>query len=149
MNYAENPITDLANCIAHAQYVGFSSIEYERMDYDAVRNARTDEEKRASMSATVKALRRPTTRDFGVYNFFDQTWGSTSLGHGGMGGAAVTTAYTTVLYCYATQEFLVYFGGSYCYTIKGRNEAFLEDCKNRCVAGKREAKTKYGIVERD
>ena len=141
MNYADNPITDLADCIAHAQYVGFSDIHYEDRDWQHFRD--TGEHK------GIAKTRRPTTRDFGVYNFFDQTWGSTSLGHGGMGGAAVTTAYTVILYCMSTQEFLVYFGGSYCYTIKGRNEAFLEDCKNRCVAGKREAKTKYGIVEQD
>jgi len=149
VNYAENPITDLADCIAHAQYAGFSDIHYETRDFEKIRAAKTAEEKAAALHATTPAHRRPTTRDFGVYNFFDQTWGSTSLGHGGMGGAAVTTAYTVILYCMSTQEFLVYFGGSYCYTIKGRNEAFLEDCKNRCVAGKREAKTKYGIVEQD
>jgi hypothetical protein len=142
MNYAENPITDLANCIAHAQYVGFSDIEYERMDYDAVRNARTDEEKRASMSATVKALRRPTTRDFGVYAMFPQTWGSTALGHGGMGGAAMTTAYTVVLECRATKEFLVYFGSQMCYKVDRRSknlDAFVEDCRNYCLASKRDS----------
>lgn len=147
MNYSDNPITDLANCIAHAQYVGFSDIEYETRDFEKIRAAKTAEEKAQALHATTPATRRPTTRDFGVYSFFAQTWGSTSLGHGGMGGAAMTTAYTVVLECYATQEFLVYFGGSYCYTIKGRNEAFLEDCKNKCVAGKREAKTKYNITE--
>jgi hypothetical protein len=142
MNYAENPITDLADCIAHAQYVGFSDIEYERMDYDAVRNARTAEEKRASMSATVKALRRPTTRDFGVYAMFPQTWGSTALGHGGMGGAAMTKAYTVVLECYATQEFLVYFGSEFCYKVDRRSknlDVFIEDCRNHCLASKRDS----------
>jgi len=142
MNYAENPITDLADCVAHAQYVGFSDIEYERMDYDAVRNARTAEEKRASMSATVRATRRPTTRDFGVYGMWPQTWGSTALGHGGMGGAAMTTAYTVVLECYHTQEFLVYFGGTWCYTISRRNaniQAFVKDCKNHSLASKQES----------
>jgi hypothetical protein len=142
LNYAQNPITDLADCIAHAQYVGFSDIEYERMDYDAVRNARTAEEKRASMSATVKALRRPTTRDFGVYAMFPQTWSSTALGHGGMGGAAMTAAYTVVLECYHTQEFLVYFGGQYCYTVSRRSKnlnVFVEDCRNHCLASKRDS----------
>jgi hypothetical protein len=146
MNYAENPITDLANCIAHAQYVGFSDIEYERMDYDAVRNARTAEEKRASMSATVRATRRPTTRDFGVYGMWSQTWGSTALGHGGMGGAAVTTAYTVVLECYHTQEFLVYFGGQMCYKVNRDSanfDIFIEDCKNHKLVSKRES-SRYG-----
>jgi hypothetical protein len=142
LNYAQNPITDLADCIAHAQYVGFSDIEYERMDYDAVRNARTAEEKRASMSATVKALRRPTTRDFGVYGMWSQTWGSTALGHGGMGGAAMTAAYTVVLECYHTQEFLVYFGSQMCYKVDRRSknlDAFVEDCKNHNLASKRDS----------
>lgn len=31
MNYAENPITDLADCVAHAQYLGFSDIDYDTM----------------------------------------------------------------------------------------------------------------------
>jgi hypothetical protein len=142
MNYAKNPLTDLADCIAHAQYVGFSDIEYERMDYDAVRNARTDEEKRASMSATVTALRRPTTRDFGVYAMFPQTWGNTALGHGGVGGAAVTTAYTVVLECYRTQEFLVYFGRTFCYAVSRQSkniEVFVEDCRNHCLESKRKS----------
>ena len=139
MNYAQNPITDLADCIAHAQYAGFSDIEYDTRDFEKIRAAKTAEEKARAVQATTPARRRPTTRDFGVYTMFPQTWGSTALGHGGMGGASVTTAYTVVLECYHTGEFLVYFGGSYCYTIKGKNDAFLEDCKNRCLAGKRKS----------
>ena len=141
MNYAENPITDLHDAMAHAQYEGFSDIEYETRDWEEYRKSQKD--------VRIPAKRRPTTRDFGVFAMFTQTWGSTALGHGGMGGAAVTTAYTIVLECYSTQEFLVYFGGSHCYTIKGKNDAFLEDCKNRFLVSKREAKTKYGIIEQD
>jgi hypothetical protein len=71
-----------------------------------------------------------------------QTWGSTSLGHGGMGGAAVTTAYTIVLECHATQEFLVYFSGGFCYSISRNSsniDQFLEDCRNHCLASKRKS----------
>lgn len=134
MYYTENPITDLANCIAHAQYVGFSDIEYETRDWDEWHKTQKD--------VMIPSKRRPTTRDFGVYAMFSQTWGSTALGHGGMGGAAMTTAYTVVLECYTTQEFLVYFGGEMCYKVdrRGKNlSAFLEDCKNRCLVSKRES----------
>ena len=134
MNYAENPITNLADCIAHAQYEGFSSIEYENRDWKVYRDTGED--------VRIKSLRRPTTRDFGVYAMFPQTWGSTALGHGGMGGAAMTTAYTIVLECYYTQEFLVYFGGTYCYTVLRNSnniEVFVEDCKNSCLASKRKS----------
>jgi hypothetical protein len=134
MNYAEQPITDLAECIAHAQYVGFSDIQYEDRDWQHYRD--TGEHK------GVAKTRRPTTRDFGVYAMFPQTWGSTALGHGGVGGAAVTTAYTVVLECYHTQEFLVYFGGSFCYKVNRRSaniDQFVEDCKNHCLVSKRQS----------
>ena len=134
MNYAENPITDLANCIAHAQYVGFSDIEYETRDWETYRKTGED--------VRIAARRRPTTRDFGVYAMFPQTWGSTALGHGGMGGAAVTTAYTVVLECRATEEFLVYFGVEMCYKVDRRSaniDAFVEDCRNHCLVSKRDS----------
>lgn len=142
MNYLEDPISCLAECIAHAQYVGFGDIAYERMDYDAVRNAKTDEEKRASMRATVPATRRPTTRDFSVYAMFSQTWGSTALGHGGIGGSAITTAYTVVLECVELNEMLVYFGSRFCYKVNMRDKnfnKFIEDCQNQNLASKHES----------
>lgn len=142
MNYAENPITDLADCIAHAQYAGFSDIEYETRDFEKIRAAKTAEEKARALHATTPARRRPTTRDFGVYTMFPQTWGSTALGHGGMGGAAMTTAYTVVLYCYSLQEYLVYFGGQFCYKVQGKSVnlyTFLEDCKNHNLASKQQS----------
>ena len=134
MNYAENPITDLADCIAHAQYAGFSDIEYATRDWEHYRA--TGEDMR------IPATRRPTTRDFGVYAMFPQTWGSTALGHGGIGGASMTTAYTVVLECQHTGEFLVYFGGTWCYTVNRRSrniDAFVEDCRNHCLASKRKS----------
>ena len=132
-----NPITDLANCVAHAQYAGFSDIDYETRDWQVYRDTKTD--------VRIAVKRRPTTRDFGVYAMFTQTWGSTALGHGGMGGAAMTTAYTVVLECSHTKEFLVYFGGEMCYKVDRRSknlEVFVEDCKNRCLVSKKES-TKY------
>lgn len=142
MNYTDDPISNLASCIAHAQYVEFTDIEYNRMDYDAVRNAKTAEEKRASMSATVRTKRRPTTRDFEVYAMFTQTWGSTALGHGGLGGAAMTTAYTVVLECIELNELLVYFGSEFCYKVDRRSknfDKFVEDCRYKMLASKRES----------
>jgi hypothetical protein len=134
MNYAEHPITDLSDCVAHSQYVGFSDIEYETRDWEEYRKTKMD--------VRIAARRRPTTRDFGVYAMFPQTWGSTALGHGGMGGAAVTTAYTVVLECRATEEFLVYFGVEMCYKVDRRSaniDAFVEDCRNHCLVSKRDS----------
>jgi len=139
MMYAENPLHDLHEAMAHAQYEGFSDIEYETRDWKAYRDSSGKDDVR------ITATRRPTGRDFWVYTMFTQTWGSTALGHGGMGGAAITTAYTIVLECRNTQEYLVYFGGTFCYKVSRTSEnlnVFLEDCKNHNLASKRES-TKY------
>jgi hypothetical protein len=142
MMYVENPLRDLHEAMAHAQYEGFSSIAYEARDFEAIRNAKTTEERAAAMHATTPAVRRPYWHDFCVYAMFPQTWGSTALGHGGMGGAAMTTAYTIVLECYATREFLVYFGGQICYTVNRDSanfDIFIEDCKNHKLVSKRDS----------
>jgi hypothetical protein len=142
MNCTDNPIGVIAECIAHAQYEGFSDIEYETRDWEKIRAAKTPEEKSQAVAASTPATRRPVSRDFEVYAMFPQTWGSTALGHGGMGGASMTTAYTVVLECQHTQEFLVYFGGTWCYTVSRRSaniDAFVEDCRNHCLVSKRKS----------
>lgn len=141
MNMVENPLRDLHEALAHAQYEGFSDIEYETRDFQAVKNAKTVAERAEAFHKTTKAIRRPYDgRDFWVYAMFPQTWGSTALGHGGMGGASVTTAYTIVLECSATQEYLVYFGGQFCYKVSRRSknlELFREDISNQSLASKK------------
>jgi hypothetical protein len=137
MNYAENPLRDLHQAMAHAQYEGFSDIEYENRDWQAYRDSG------GKVDTRIPARRRPySDRDFEVYAMFTQTWGSTALGHGGMGGASMTTAYTIVLECRQTQEFLVYFGGTFCYKVMSRSaniKTFLEDCEHRNLASKRQS----------
>lgn len=134
MNFSEHPITDLADCIAHAQYVGFSDIKYEDRDWQHYRD--TGEHK------GIARTRRPTTRDFEVYAMFPQVWGSTALGHGGIGGSAMTSAYTVVLCCPILGEFLVYFGGRFCYAVDAKSKnihMFFEDCRNNNLASKQES----------
>lgn len=136
MNYTDNPISNLADCIAHAQYVGFSDICYETRDWQKWRDSHGKEDVR------LPAKRRPTTRDFTVYAMFTQSWGSTALGHGGIGGASVTTAYTVVLECSHTNEILVYFGSEFCYSVNMRSQnfyKFLEDCSAQNLVSKHES----------
>lgn len=119
--YSNYPISDLASCIAHAQYIGFSDYEYETF----ARNPDGSMDKRNKQKAT----RRPYITDFEVYVMFPQVWGSTCLGHGGIGGSAMCTAYTIVLKC--KREYLVYFGGRHCYTLKNPNNKFFDDVTSR------------------
>lgn len=136
MNYTDNPLGDLADALAHAEYVGFSDLHYESRDWQTWRDSNGKEDKRIPMT------RRPTKREIEVFAMFPQTWGSTALGHGGMGGASVTSAYTIVLDCMETQEILVYFGSQFCYKVNRRSQnfqAFLEDCNNKNLASKAES----------
>lgn len=70
---------------------------------------------------------RPSSSELRVYSF-PQTWGSTALGFGGIGGAAMTTATTTVILYESCG--LVYFGQRKAYLIERINETFWNDvCK--------------------
>lgn len=61
---------------------------------------------------------------------FLQTWGDTSLGFGGIGGQAITSAYTTVVRDIYSGWCGVFFGERLAYKIKDPNEKFNEDVRN-------------------
>lgn len=68
----------------------------------------------------------PTVDDFEMYTF-DQTWGSTSLGFGGIGGQAMTTARTYVFIpINCDQKCFVYFAGRFAYAVDYSQE-FMDD----------------------
>ena len=74
--------------------------------------------------------------DIDVY-VFPQTWGSTALGYGGIGGSMMTSASTVVLYANCENIVRVYFGcGLLAYEIKNPNRLFFEDMFNHRVAEK-------------
>lgn len=73
--------------------------------------------------------RRKKLEKFDIYDF-DQTWGSTALGFGGIGGSAMTTARTYVLIPMDEEKAYVYFGGRFAYQC-GINDKFREDLRNR------------------
>lgn len=57
----------------------------------------------------------PTIDDFEMYTF-EQTWGSTALGFGGIGGQAITSARTYVFIPVdCDQKCFVYFAGRFAY----------------------------------
>lgn len=122
MNTLYNPVGNLASSLAHAMYQGFPEIVYETRDWGHGR------EKPIPM---VTKKRYHTEHDIEVYAVFAQTWASTALGFGGLGGQAITNAYTIVLRSLVTDEFCVYFGGRFAYYIERPNEKFYEDVKKR------------------
>ena len=72
---------------------------------------------------------KPTVDDFELYTF-EQTWGSTSLGFGGVGGQMITSARTYVfvpLWC--NQKCFVYFGSRFAYAVP-YSDVVAEDIRN-------------------
>lgn len=61
---------------------------------------------------------------------FKQTWGSTALGFGGIGGQAMTSAYTTVVIENYSGWCGVFFGERLAYKIKNPNQKFYECIRN-------------------
>lgn len=67
--------------------------------------------------------------EFEIY-MFPQVWGDTSLGFGGVGGQAMTSAYTTVIIDEFTGWCGIFFGERLAYLVLNPNQLFYEDLHN-------------------
>ena len=74
---------------------------------------------------------------------FLQGWGSTALGFGGIGGAAMSEAYTTVFSDVLQDVHVVFFGNKPAYIVEKPTDRFFEDLKNRNMASVSDSKTIY------
>ena len=64
---------------------------------------------------------------------FEQTWGSTALGFGGIGGQKITTANTYVFIpVTCNQNCFVYFDGRFAYQVPW-SKSFMEDVRNHSM----------------
>ena len=73
-----------------------------------------------------KDKQRPEIDDF-EFHMFVQTWGSTALGFGGMGGQAITSANTYVFIPQIDNQLChVYFAGRYAYSVP-YSEILMQD----------------------
>jgi len=125
-------VNDLHMVMAHAVYEGFPEYEYESRDFNNPdRDARVVKKTRhTEYNLTVKAM-------------FPQVWSSTALGFGGIGGQAITTAYTTVVESDIDASCCVYFGGQFAYRIERPNEQFFEDLMKQQMTTVTGAKKRY------
>jgi hypothetical protein len=69
-----------------------------------------------------------------IWKIFPQTWASTALGFGGIGGASITTAYTTVIeyFSEAGTRYRIFFGGRLAYD-KKYSDILFGDIENECL----------------
>lgn len=146
-----NPFDALHAALASAEHRDMPDIEYKDRDWDAWRKLTPEQQREAIKNKTEvykDKVRRPYGDEFAV-DMFQQTWGSTALGYGGMGGAATTTAYTVVV-IYKHRHFCVYFGrGNLAYYVDlnklsgtGR-DSFMYDLHDHCLADVQKAATRY------
>lgn len=119
-----NPIEKIASSIFDAAHNQFSPFTYKNRDWAAYRKDKTIKE--------IELSRRPEHYDVELFSCFAQTWGSTALGFGGMGGTAMTPDYTTIVRF--NREYCVYFGGRFAYKIDGPNDEFFQAIKHRSLA---------------
>lgn len=135
MHRISNPVQTLSDVLAHAKY----SNEFSPTKM-IVRNlekwTELSREDSLKMNSTdihshpeywVEKSYPVSVDQIHVVGFFPQTWSSTALGNdkpGTVAGQAFTTAYTIILQ--NNDEFLVYFGGRFCYKVVSPNELFFE-----------------------
>lgn len=122
-------IDEYARSVYSALLKDLSDVTETRRSYNAARNP-TDGD----------YSRRPNEREIEIYSF-PQTWGSTALGFGGVGGQAFTTAITVVVI--HGREACVYFGGAFAYKIKRFNQVLFEDMAIREMAEVSRSRVRY------
>jgi hypothetical protein len=91
----------------------------------------------------VEKSRKHSLYDLTVYNMFPQTWSSTALGFGGIGGQAITSAYVCIIESDLVGGFAVYFGGRPAYVINRPNEKFIEDIERHRMVDAKLGKATY------
>lgn len=126
MSFAiHNPVESLAQAV----YSALSNPEY-LPDLEYYRPKAGSPIIKGEEREQVLHKRRPSGGEVMVYHF-PQTWGSTALGFGGIGGQAFTSAMTTVIIS-QNDTAAVFFNGKHAYTIKDFNETFEQDV-HRCT----------------
>jgi len=146
---ATNPIETLAGAMAHAAYEAFPEYVYKDRDWakhDTWRATLTREEMKTAVAPDdcfVEKTRRHSMYDLTVYAMFVQTWGSTALGFGGIGGQAITSAYVCIIESSLVGQFAVYFGGRLAYVIERPNAEFMVDISNQRMVDAKLGKAAY------
>jgi hypothetical protein len=126
----DNPIQSLAQALAHAQYEGFPEYEYQDRDWEHYH--KTKEDRRITKHA------KHRSSDLIVHAMFPQSWSSTALGFGGLGGQAITPAYTVIIESGHGMGYCVYFGGRFAYRIERATDHFFGDAINQRMAAVKE-----------
>lgn len=153
MHYS-SALEALASSLHHAANIAFPEISYETRDWETMSGwtqAQKTEAARNSTWPMVTKVRRPLPKECVVLAMFLQSWGSTALGFGGIGGAAITSAYTVVVES-PTSIKGVYWAGRLAYLLdpssqtKEQKEAFAADLAANKTVARAQAALRYGAT---
>jgi hypothetical protein len=128
----DHPAATLTDALADALGHRLPDIEYQ---------FQTPMERREGKPMQTKK-RRPDMRDIEV-RLFPEMWSSTALGFGGIGGAAMTPAYTVVVF--RPNVALVYWAGKFAYAVE-QNEMFIADLNLGRTCERSKASGRYKMI---
>ena len=135
---AGSPFDAIHSAMAHFCSTAAPEITYSMPHFGKDKNKKPREK-----------TRRLAPYEAHVFAMFQQTWGSTALGFGGMGGATMTTAYVTIFESDHHHGFYaVYFGGRFAYLVERPNEQFFDDVRGFRMADVKSA-TRYARKEKE
>lgn len=147
MPSSAHPLLSLHSALAHAKTQDLPDVSYETHDW--TKQPKTGPRIPMQDLPRVIKHRRPYDEEIEV-TLFKQTWGSTALGYGGIGGAAMTDAYTVVAETRACA--CVYFGdGALAYRCvyadmsQDQVSQWMADLGSRTLASRRDAVSRYGV----
>lgn len=148
-----SPIEAVSAAVYHAAHIAFPDVHYKDRDWEALEGLSFEERKKIGIDnyPMVERVRRPSVDEMQVTAMFPQMWGSTALGFGGMGGAAMTPAYTVVVLGVG-DTLAVYWAGRLAYTLAmnaitpEQKANFTEDLARNYTTSIKEAETRYGAV---
>lgn len=134
MHRTLNPVEVLAASVYHMVNVGAKDLYRPEIVWD--------KDPKTSLAGTKRETGkqiayRPRVDDFRIEMFL-QVWGSTALGFGGLGGAAMTEAYTVVIKG-PSGEFCVYFDGRFAYMVNDPSDKFYSDLRDHNLNSLRNA----------
>lgn len=146
-----SPLDALSNALNHAAWIALPPRRYQTRDWGAMADWTRAQRLEALQEETYPLkdmVCRPAPYECEVHAMFSQTWGSTALGFGGIGGAAMTPAYTVVVRG-PDGSMAVYWAGRFAYRVLAdatpeQHQAFLSDLAARTTVRCDEALARYG-----
>lgn len=138
-----NPVETLAASVYSACLKDLAPIEYPEYEFK-----RTPGKPGTEKVPTGRMKQNRPDPYHVTVTMFEQVWSSTALGFGGVGGQAITSAYTVVVEG-PCADFCVYFGGRLAYRIERPNQRFMNDLRDQRMAAVADAKAFYESDRRD